>query len=407
MADVPHGSDCLLRTAQLIETLGVGGAENLALQIANAQARSGHSSHLYVLTEPGPLSSRVHPDVHAHYLHYERAPIGRLWRFGPSLLRGYRLIARRVHEDRVALVQTHLPGANFWGLVLALQRDCRVVATVHNNQEFLYGDADNPVRVRLRREAYRQILRRCQATVAVSEEVRLSLIRQLGIGEAQACKLVTILNGVDIPEPLTPEAREAIRHEYGIPVGTPLVLAAGRLSEQKNFAVLVESAARLRELEVDCRVLIAGEGVLHSDLKQQIARLGLGDTVTLPGNVARLTELMQGAAVFVLPSLWEGLPLVLLEAMACGLPVVGSRIKGVVDVVEDGRNGRLVEPGDVVALADVIARLLRSPEERLKMGASGRAVVEKQFSFVRVAQEVEDLYRRVLDNSLQTTRGNV
>jgi len=377
----------------------MGGAENLAVQIANSLASAGHVSHLYVMTGPGPLSARIEPQVQVEYLQCALVPFGRPWRLFRSIVKGYRRLSQRVQADGVQLVQTHLPRANFWGLLLATRRRCRVVATVHNNQEFQYGDADNPLRARLRREAYRRILMRCSATVAVSDEVRLSLINQLGISAGHARRLVTITNGVDIPPIATAAAQQAIRSRYGISADNPLVLAAGRLTAQKNFAALVGCAARLRDRGIPCRFLIAGEGPLRPDLESLIAAQGLSQMVTLPGNVPDLGDLMHGAEIFALSSLWEGMPLVLLEAMAHGLPVVGSRIKGVTEVVEAGTSGLLVDPGDPPAFADALAALLQSPARRQRYGAAGRAIVQKKYSFDRVAAEVEALYLRLMSSS--------
>lgn len=396
MADNPLNSARALRTAQLIQTLGMGGAENIAVQIANAQAAAGHGSHLYVLSLPGPLSSRVHPDVHAHYLDYDQAAEGNLWRILLSLKRGYRLLSDRIRADGIDVVQTHLPRANFLGLLLALRRVCNVVATVHNNEEFHYGDTASPFRVRIRKEAYRQVLRRCQATVAVSEGVRQSLIHQLQLSPVQAECLVTVTNGVEIPQPLTGPEKQLVRQKYDVAPEVPLVVTAGRLTEQKNFASLIAAAAELRAQGIVCRIIIAGEGPLRQELERQIRESQVSDLVRLPGNVIEMRELMLSADLFVLPSLWEGLPLVLLEAMACGLPVVGSRIKGVTEVVVDGRSGSLVEPGDFQDLATAMIRLLHSSEERTRLTSEGLAVVRNRFSFTRVAQELETLYRRVI-----------
>ncbi len=183
--------------------------------------------------------------------------------------------------------------------------------------------------------------------------------------------------------------------KYGIPGGDPLVLAAGRMTEQKNHALLLEAILRLRRTGVRCRAMIVGDGPLRAFLERRIDELGLADQVVLPGNVRDLTELMQGADLFVLPSLWEGLPLVLLEAMACGLPVVGTRIRGHCRGVEDGVSGLLVEPGDAGALAQAIATLLREPARRSAFGAAGLEIVRREYDFARVAEALGRLYGEI------------
>ncbi|MHB8078576.1 MAG: glycosyltransferase, partial [Candidatus Krumholzibacteriia bacterium] len=335
---------------QLIETLDMGGAERLAVQIANARAAAGDNSYLFVLTGPGELSSRISPDVRVRYLEMSRASIDNPFAFARSVWRGYHLLRGHVAREGIDILQTHLPGANFWGLLLAWRNDCVVVPTVHNTREARYTETSETPKRRLRRWAYRQLLKRCSVVVAVSGEVRQSLIeftRAPGLG-----RIVVISNGVDIPERLDPALLVAARARYGLPAEDPFVLAAGRLTEQKNFPGLLDAVLILRRRGVRLRVMIAGEGPLRAYLEQRVDELGIGDQVVLPGVVFDLPELMLGADLLVLPSLWEGLPLVLLEAMACGLPVVATRIAGVAGVVEDGVSGLLVEPGDAAALAD-------------------------------------------------------
>ena len=385
-----------LRVAQLVETLTMGGAENLAVQIANARAAAGDRSYLYVMQGPGPLSGRIDPAVSVRYFHYQRESVRHPLTFLRSLHRGERVLAGQLTADGVQVLQTHLPGANFWGLLLAWRRRTHVVATVHNNREFDYGDADHPVRRRLRRLAYRSILRRCDAVVAVSADVARSLLTEVGMRREQVRRLAVVPNGVPLPEPLPLPRRRELRERFGCGPDDVLVLAAGRHSEQKNFRCLVEAAPALLAQAPRCRVVIAGDGPLRTRHQAHAARLGVEGAVEFPGNLADLDAVMQAADLFVLPSLWEGLPLVLLEAMAAGLPVVGSRIPGIADVVEEGRQGLLVPPDDPAALAAALADLAADPERRRAMGAAGRALVERDYSFTRVAADLEQLYRRIV-----------
>ncbi len=170
-----------IKVAQVIETLDMGGAENLAVRIANALPGRGFESHLIVMSEPGILSDRLDPAVQAHYLHFARASIRNPVAFPLSIVQGYRRLTGTIRNSGISLVQTHLPGSNFWGLLLQSMRVCRVLATIHNNQEFHYGEDDSPVRVGLRRWAYKGIVNRCSGTIAVSEKVKESLGEDLGL----------------------------------------------------------------------------------------------------------------------------------------------------------------------------------------------------------------------------------
>lgn len=388
-------SSAPLRVAQLVESLKVGGAERLAVQIAGARARAGDRSLLLVLNGPGPLAEQVDPDVTLRYLRLERASVMRPARFLASLRHGLAALRAEVRRENLQVIQSHLPDANFWGLLLALRQRVAVIPTVHNNNEFHYSDmAPPPVRSRLRRLAYRLMLHRCAAMVAVSNQVAASLLQEIGASRREARKLHVVPNGVGEPQPLAPAARAALRRRCGVEAGELLVLAAGRHSEQKNFRVLIAAAAELRDRGIALRLVIAGDGELRPMHQALIDERGLDGLVQLPGNLSDLEQVMQAADVFVLPSLWEGLPLVLLEAMACGAAVVGSNIDGIREVVTDGQTGLLCALNDPGALARALMRL-QDPQLRARLGQGGLDLVRRRYSFARVDEQLADLYRRV------------
>jgi len=396
-----HGGP--LVSAQLIETLGVGGAERLAVQIAVARADAGDRSHLYVTGGPGPLSGTVPPSVTLRHLGLERASVKNPAAFAASLVRGRGQLLAHLRRDGVEVVQTHLPGANFWGLLLRRTGGVRAVPTIHNNREFDYGDADHWLRARFRRGAYRMMIRSCPAVVAVSDLVRDSMAEQLGLSAAERDRMVVVPNGVPLPPPLEPDERRELRARFGAVDGTPMIVAAGRHTAQKNFGTLIEAAGLLRTRGCRVRLVIAGDGDLRAEHADAVRRAGLEDTVLLPGNLGDLSRILQAADVFVLPSLWEGLPLVLLEAMAAGCAVVGTRIAGVVEVLRDGENGRLVEPGKAAPLAAAVAELAAAPDVRARLARAARADVEERYSFLRVARDLGALYLRVARGATHPT----
>jgi len=377
---------------QLVETLAVGGAEQLAVRIANGRARQGHPSFVYVLGDGGPLEQRIDPAVGVRRLGIRRASIADPLRFLSSLRRGRRILRGQLARDGAGVVQSHLPNANFWNLLLQVSGDARAVPTIHNNREFSYGSGG--VKGRLNRVAYRMMLRRCLAVVACSEPVRLSLAEALGVDPARAARLVAIPNGVEIPDPPGPGFREEVRRRHGVAPDALLVVGAGRLSRQKNFAALVAAAAALAPEFPGLRVVIGGEGELRSDLEDQVRAGGVDGVVSLPGNVLDLPDLLLAADVLAIPSRYEGLPLVLLEGMAAGLPVAGSRIPGIAEVVQDGESGRLAAPGDDAGFAAALGELLRDEAGRRRCGAAARAKVAADYGFARVLEQLDGIFRR-------------
>ena len=383
------------RIAQLVETMNMGGAEHLAVKIANHLAVAGYDSHLIVLHGPDVLSEKVAPGVHVHYFDFERSSITNPVMFAVSLRRGLNLIRRVVEQEKISVVQTHLPQANFFGLLLAWRKVCAVLATIHNNREFSYGDADNAVLLQLRKWAYRCILMLTQGVVAVSPEVKESLVAELGVDQATADRIRVVTNAVAVPAPISAEQVVEIRRNLGCGVDDFFVLAAGRFCEQKNYADLITAAGFLKKAGRAFHLVICGEGEQWPEVKARVEAEGLGTAVTLPGNVTNLDEVMQAADVFVMSSLWEGLPLVLLEAMAAGLPAVAYGIAGIVEVVSDGESGLLVPVGQPEVLAERLADLEQNRGRLPSMARAGKARVEAVFGFSEYMAKLTDIYEAV------------
>jgi glycosyltransferase involved in cell wall biosynthesis len=387
------------RVAQIIETLTMGGAENLAVRIANGLALRGYESHLVVVTGPGVLSSLIDPAVKVHYLGFERCSIKQPIQFIRSLIDGRRRLGTLLSSKGIELAQTHLPGANFLGLLLTFGSVVRVVPTVHNNREFDYGEKSNFLLLGLRKWAYKSMVTRCAGVVAVSAAVKASLKIELGTREKDAKRIHVVTNGVSLPGPLSDDEKSEIRARYGVGKDTVLVLSAGRLSDQKNFSDLIKVASRIRDRGRDIHFVVAGEGPLLAHLESEIASQNLSSIVTLAGNVSDLDRVMSTADIFVSTSLWEGLPLVLLEAMAAELPPVGYAIDGIDEILTDGVQGRVVPISDVQAMADSLDSMIQRPDDRKKFGSSSRRLVKEKYNFEMVLDRLASVYSAVLKSN--------
>jgi glycosyltransferase involved in cell wall biosynthesis len=175
---------------------------------------------------------------------------------------------------------------------------------------------------------------------------------------------------------------------------TPVILYIGRLVPEKGQTVLLEAVARLTERGIDVELQLAGEGALRPELERSAARLDIADRVTFLGAVGQeeLRDLYERAAIFCLPSFAEGVPVVLMEAMAMGLPVVTTRIAGIPELVEHERSGILVAPGRADELTDSLAALLEEPELRRNLGANGRHAVAAGFDSEGSASQLRALF---------------
>ncbi|MBK1644909.1 glycosyl transferase [Thiocapsa imhoffii] len=347
--------------AIFLPSLVGGGAERMMLNLASGMVDRGVVPDLVVASEEGPYRALVPAPCRLVNLRARRvlAALPGLVRYLRNR-RPHALLAAMDHANLVALA------AGAWARV-----PTRVYVSVRSNltQEALHSPF-------LRGRALPLLARhgypRAAAVIAVSQGVADDLQSLLGVRRA---RIQVIPNPVVTPE-LTRLARERPTHPWFRPGGPQVILAAGRLVPQKDYPTLLEAFATL-DPGVERRLLILGEGPERQMLEGLIARLGLVGRVALPGFTANPFAFMAHCDLFVLSSAWEGLPGVLIQAMACGTPVVSTDCpSGPREILADGRLGRLVPVGDVGALGAAIARTLEEPREgaRLQRRAADFAV---------------------------------
>jgi glycosyltransferase involved in cell wall biosynthesis len=284
--------------------------------------------------------------------------------------------------DRFDIVHAHTP------LTPPVETSTPLVSTVHSSvaegvehvdARFLTTLAH---RLTVRLSSQRLVSRQTDVAsrvTTVSGRVRDELVDHYGI------EGVTVVgNGVD-PDRFSPAAGN----------GGNYVLFMGRLDHPKGIPDLIDAATRVTEHH-GVEFVLAGKGPLRDRLEQLVRRRGIDDDVTFTGHVTgdHQLRLYQNATAFVLPSHYEGLPTVLLEAMACGAPVVSTAVGGCPDVIEDGVNGLLVPPGEPEALTDALDTLLSDPELRARFRTEARETVVDRYTWSAVADRFEREYRR-------------
>ena len=235
--------------------------------------------------------------------------------------------------------------------------------------------------------AHHWVVGQMSRILAISEAVREAMLARQ---EAPDSKITVVPNGITAPDP--GNAAET-RQSLGIDADTPLLVCAARLEREKDVASLMSAVKIVRERVPGVRCLVAGEGAERSALDAQVQALGLEDSVTLLGFRADAPALMAAADVFVLPSLAEPFGLVLLEAMALGLPVVATRAGGPLEIIVDGKTGFLVPPSSPNALADALQTLLANPALARRMGESGQARFQALFTVSKMAQATLAAYQ--------------
>ncbi|MGI8777102.1 MAG: glycosyltransferase [Acidimicrobiales bacterium] len=248
---------------------------------------------------------------------------------------------------------------------------------------------------RHRELAMRVTDRLSSVTTTNSELAAQSLVSR---GIVPRHRLVVIPNGIDVaPFSSALSERATTRARLEVAADSFVWLAAGRLEPQKDYSTLLAALARCREARRPHQLLIAGQGRLRSELERQAADLGLGDRVRFLGVRGDIPDLIGACDAVVLSSRWEGLPNVVMEAMAGGRPVVSTRVGGAPELVEDGVTGRLVPPGAAGPLAEAMTEVMTAPNsQRQTMGARGRAIVAERYSPVAVGDrwlQLLDAYR--------------
>jgi glycosyltransferase involved in cell wall biosynthesis len=212
-------------------------------------------------------------------------------------------------------------------------------------------------------------------------------IQRLGLRKS----LSVIHNAISISENL-PQQHGCVRSELGIPGGALLVASAGRLSPEKNYAGMIEVAAKICALRDDVFFAVFGEGFLRQELEQRIDRLGLGGRFLLPGFRRDMPEVFKQLDVFMLPSFTEGLPNVALEAFAAQKPILATAVGGTPEVVQHGVSGFLTTPLEFDLMAKHLFALLDDPDLRQRFGQAGHDYIKEHFSFASQTAAYERLY---------------
>ena len=283
-----------------------------------------------------------------------------------------------LRRTQVDLVHAHEFTTAVYGAAAARIVGKPYVITMHGAQTVL-----NAWR---RRAALAWAFRGSLATVGVSDDTTTYMQRMLKLAPGIVS---TVRNGI----PVRPGTGDRVRAELGLQPGELLLVAVGNLVPRKGHRVLLEALRPLAGSDVPpWHVAIAGRGKQKESLQQLAGELGIGERVHLLGHRDDIPDLLAAADVFVMPSLWEGLPLAILEAMFAGKPVVASAISGIPEAIESGVQGFLVPGGDVPALSAALRAVLTDPARRAAFGAAGRRRAEAEFTIEHMTDAYERLY---------------
>jgi glycosyltransferase involved in cell wall biosynthesis len=370
------------RVCFVLPSLNGGGAERAAVHILNGLDAQQWDRSMYLFRREGP------------YLHQVQPSIDLVTGFGGSRLRRWLQLRRYLRASRPQLVVSFLSYFSVLAAVRGGGVDARVVFNQQTPMSAFLTDADYRWRGRWHRGLFSVVTRvgyhLADAIVTTSAGVADDLVRAFGVARR---RIEVVHNPVDLAaiaaaaaEPLDP-AHERLWSQ-------PAIVAAGRLADAKNYPLLLDALAILRRT-VPARLFILGQGEREPSIRAQIDRLGLADVVVLCGFQTNPWKYIARADVFALTSRYEGFGNVLVEAMACGVPVVATASPGTHEIVADEADGLLVERHEPEAMAAALERVLTDPvlRQRLVAGAGSKAA---RFALPTIASAYDRLFHRIL-----------
>lgn len=343
-----------MKILQIIDGMAVGGAEKLMVTFTQESFHRGLPVTILSLRQ----------DVSPHFEQQIKTAGGELAAFPKKRLLNLgriQKVARFIKKGEYDIVQTHLTYANIVGTIASRLAGTPAIGTLH------LASLDTGLRSRARQMIETLALRRAAASVvAVGQNVA-----DVHQPRLRGQTIDVVPNGVALPQTVTPEDRQTIREELVSDASRPLVISAGRLAPQKAYHDLIAAFALVHRQFPEAALVIAGEGDLRPQLEAQIKALDLGNTVFLAGILGNIPQLFASADIFALSSHWEGLPLVVLEAMMAGLAPVLTRVGDIPTAVIPG-TGLLTPPKQPAEMAAALIDLLDNPHKRQEIGLAAQ-----------------------------------
>lgn len=397
-----------LNVMQIILNLETGGAQEVVRTLVEYLA-ADECVPVVCTFRDGPQRQDIEQlGIEVEVLPPRRYSIVALPLFVVDMIRIWWLLVRLVKKYDLDVVQTHLlRSLDFLVLLLRYTTSLRVILWTFHSANFVLTETELPKYKWLlepKRYAhyllYRLASHLVSGFVAVSDEVKKAMVEVIGPIQD---KITVIHNGVDVKRYACPVDRARVRSQLGLDAIACLIAVVGTLREPKGHRYLVEAMATVVPQYPNVHALFIGDGHLRGELQAQVEKLSLGEHIHFLGSRHDVPELLAASDLFVLPSLWEGLSMALLEAMAAGKPIVATAVSGTTQVMIPGETGLVVPPGDSKTLAEAVIQLLSDPMQAQMMGQAAKQHVTMNLSAQKQADEHLALYRRFLSNDLIST----
>lgn len=365
------------RICHIAKATGISGSEKHLTILLPELAKAGWDVCFIMLVEPNNPVTEFVRRLEAGGIQVTRVVIRA--DIDPLLIwQLYRLFRREKYD----LVHTHLIHADLYGTLAAkLARVPLVMSTKHNEDTFRYNSFLNFLN--------RTINGQVDHAIAISESLKRFTVEKEGVNQT---KITRIYYGLNPDSLLQDKPDYSVRREFSIGVSDPLVGVIGRLTVQKGHRYLLEAFSKVVSAVPSAHLLVVGDGPLRRGSEDLAERLGMASRVIFTGWRDDVQRILRALDVVVMPSLWEGFGLVLLEAMAAAKPIVASRVGAIPEIVIDGETGLLVPPKDVKALAQGIVTLIHNPEMAYEFGERGRDRLARKFSTQKMVERTQQVY---------------
>ncbi|MCH9652925.1 MAG: glycosyltransferase [Planctomycetes bacterium] len=359
-----------------ITGLQPGGAERALVQIVKRLNRERWDPVVYSLTGTGPLVDELEKaGIPTEILDAKLSwDVRIIWR-----------LARKLKSQKPVLLQTFLFHANLAGRFAA-----RLAGIKHTVSGIRVSEKRKNGHLLLDRLTNRLV----ELNICVSQSVSDFSVQH---GKLSESKVTVIPNGVDYD--LFDSAEAMDLSLWGIPADAKVVLFVGRLDPQKAPGNLLTAFDQFAEQNTEFHLLFVGDGPLRVELEQDVSQLACAKRIHFAGWQSQIPQLMKASSCLVLPSLWEGMPNVVLEAMAAGLPVISTAVDGVSELIQDGEQGTLVASGSSKEILEALLDLSSRPAVFQKMAENAQNTVKKEFTWDSIAQKYEQIYEKLLTSN--------
>jgi glycosyltransferase involved in cell wall biosynthesis len=380
-----------IRVLECIRQGQVGGGESHLLSLIENLDRSKFVPVVLSFTDGPMVDTLRKASVECHVIYTER----------PFDITAWRTVKKFIRSKNIDIIHAHGTRANSNVIWAARSLNIPVVYTVHG---WSFHDDQNPLVRGLRILGEKYLTSKSNVNISVSRSNRDS-----GKTVLKGFKSIVINNGINLTKFSPGNGYKDIRKEFGISENAFLVLFVARLTLQKQPLLLIEAFNAIVKRNPDLHLLIVGDGELRDEARNLVDTLKIRDKVTFRPFRSDIPDILAAGDIFVLPSLWEGLPIGLLEAMAMGKAIIASDVDGTNEVIRHNKNGLLIEAGKSLALSAAMERLMSEKKLWLDLQKNARSTVTEMYNATFMTRQTEEVYVNIFENynqSLKRTRWN-